>query len=50
MDGFPIQEALISPEWSGGGLFALRELLHYYGAGAGRGDNLSAEELAGIEK
>jgi hypothetical protein len=49
MDGFPIQESLISPEWSGGGLFALRELLTYDGQGQGRGQ-LTPEQLEGLKK
>jgi hypothetical protein len=49
MDGFSIQESLISPEWSGGGLFALRELLAYYGSGAGVGQ-LTAAQLDGLKK
>jgi hypothetical protein len=36
-DRYPPNESLISPEWTAGGLFALRQLIDYYGKGNGRG-------------
>jgi len=47
MDGFPLTESLISPEWTGGGIFALRELLAYYDKGPGHG-LLTPVEFAGL--
>lgn len=35
-DAFPESESLISPEWTAGGLFALRLLIPYYEHGAGQ--------------
>lgn len=47
-DAFPESESLISPEWTAGGLFALRQLRQYYGTGAGQG-LLTAEQLHSLE-
>lgn len=44
-DLYPEEESLISPEWSVGGLFALKELLSYYGKGSGKGQLSEAELL-----
>jgi len=48
-DAFPEAESLISPEWSGQGLFALKDLLAYYLHGAGKG-RLAASEAASLRR
>jgi len=48
-DAFPPNELMISPEWSAGGVFALRELERYYAHGGGQGV-LSAAELNGLRR
>ena len=42
-DAFPESESLISPEWTAGGLFALRLLIPYYERGPGQGLLTSAQ-------
>jgi hypothetical protein len=44
---FDESEALISPEWTGGGIFALKQLSDYYG---GRSDIVSGEQLEGLRR
>jgi hypothetical protein len=47
-DAFPSDESLISPEWSAGGLYALKALLDHYGQGIGKG-LLNTKELSGLQ-
>jgi hypothetical protein len=46
-DSFPPNESLISPEWTAGGLYALRQLNHYYRQPA---HHLNAHDLAGLRR
>jgi hypothetical protein len=47
-DFYPESESLISPEWTGGGLFALQLLIPYAKAHIGQGD-MTAGAIAGME-
>lgn len=48
-DVFPESESLISPEWTAGGLFALRTLITFYSSQAGQG-RLTTAEMEGLKK
>jgi len=44
---YPENQSLISPEWTAGGVNAVKQLLGYYRDGAGKGQ-LSSDEIAGL--
>jgi hypothetical protein len=48
-DVFPENESLISPEWTAGGLFALKLLVVYYKGSTGRGV-LTRDQIHGMER
>jgi len=48
-DAFAEEESLISPEWSAGGLFALRLLVPFYATGEGK-NSLTPAQLASLRR
>jgi hypothetical protein len=44
---YPENQSLISPEWTAGGINAVKQLLSYYRDGAGKGQ-LTDQEIAGL--